>query len=192
MSKDKDALKTTVLGRYVGGPIFEPKISEEEDSRGEPFYSACVILNNGEEKKIKKIRDEAIKQKFGDKPPKTDDWTIREGDDEEYEASYGSLFINPKSKNQPELVIKRAGVLHNVTKEDDLLYPGCYVAISVNSFCYDKKPERNVKRPGVSLSSRAIMFLKHGERLSDVVNAEAEFDGFDSEIEDADDDDIPY
>lgn len=193
MSKDRDALKTTVLARYVGGNIFTPKVSDEEDSKGEKYYSACLILEKDEDKKIKKIYNEVVSQKYGDKAPKLDDWTIREGDDEDYEFSYGSFFINPKGKKQPTLLVKRNNVLHNVLEADDIIYPGCYVAASVNTFVYDKNPARNVKRPGVSLGLRALMFIRHGERLSDVVDAEAEFEGYESEVEEVVDDDyIPF
>jgi len=102
-------LKTNVIGRFVGGSLFGPK-----DDNGRLKYSACIVLEPGEEKKIEAIRDAAKQTQWGPKQPsKVTDWTLREGDDPEFETSFGNNYINPKAseKSQPKTVIKRAGVL---------------------------------------------------------------------------------
>lgn len=178
-------LKVTVTGRFIGGALFEPK--EHEDG-GKPKYSACVVLDEGEDAKVKKLAAAAVKNKWGNKKPGgLQNWTVREGDDEEYEQSFEKLYINPKSTREPQTVIRRNGVMEKVELDDDILYTGCYVAVSVGVYAYDGDKKKGIK-PGVTLNLRAAMFLKDGERLSDSVNAENEFDGFKSEAAANDDD----
>ena len=175
---------TTVIGRFVGGGLFEPRSQEEGK---DPRYSACVVLEDGEGAKINKIIETAKKEKWGNKKPAgLQTWGVREGDDPEYEASYEHDFINPKSSRKPQTLVKRDNVFVEVTVDDDLLYPGCYVAVSVEAYGYDGDKSKSIK-PGLSLNLRAVMFRKHGERLGDYVDAENEFEGYDSDCEDDDD-----
>lgn len=57
--------------------------------------------------------------------------------------------------------------------------------VSVEAYGYDGDKAKNIK-PGVTLNLRAILFRKDGERLSDYIDAESEFEGFDSELNDDD------
>lgn len=177
----KPELKTTVKGRLMGGAIFKPK---DQDDGKEPRYGCNLVFEDSEQcEKIRKVCDAAIKDKWPNKKPKVENWGVRVGDDPEYEYSYGKEFINPKSKDKPQLLVKRDGVFREVSEDDDLIYPGCYVAVSVGAFAYDADKDR--KSPaGVTLFVRAIMFLKHGEKLRDHVNAQEEFADLDSDLSD--------
>jgi len=181
---DKNQTQVTVLGRFIGGGLFEARQGDED---AVPKFSACVVLEDGEEKKIEKIRDIAVKEKLGSKPGKYVDWTVREGDDPEYDASYEKFFINPKAQRAIKTMIKRNGVAEPVSKEDDIIYPGCYVAISVSAYAYSANPKKRIKA-GVTLNARGVMFWKDGERLDDYMNAEEEFGDFESEVKEDDDD----
>ena len=85
----------TVTGRFVGGGLFEPRSKEEgKDAR----YSACVVLDDGENEKIDKLIMFVKKDKWGTKvPPGLQTWGVREGDDPEFEASFEIpfRFVNP-------------------------------------------------------------------------------------------------
>jgi len=171
-------LKTTVIGRFVGGALFEAN----DDGK----YTACIVLEPGEEKKIEAIRDAAKQSKWGSKQPsKVTDWTAREGDDPEFETSFGNFYINPKAgaKSQPKTVIKRSGVIEAV--DNSVIYAGCYVAVSVNAYCMDANPEKKMKAC-VCLGLGNVMKLKDGERLGGSSNPEDDFDGFESEDDDFD------
>lgn len=176
--------KVTVRGRLLGGGVWKPK---ENEQSGKMQYSACVILEEGQDSKIEAIRDAAVLEKFGKKKPGgLQDWTVREGDDEDYELSFGKFFINPKATREIAKKVKRNGKVDDVTEEDDLIYPGANIAISVSAYAYEGDKSRSIK-PGVTLNARAIMFLSHNDRLTDDVDDE-EFDDFESvEAEDSDD-----
>lgn len=171
-----DPTQVTVKGRFIGGGLFEPKV-------GRDYWNASIVLEEGEADKVRAAAKAALEAEFGNKVPKNlEDWTVRVGDDEDF-ASYDREFVNAKSKkNPPQVVVKRNGVLHEVSAEDDIVYPGCYVAASLNVYAYQGSKENNIK-PGVTCSLRAVMFWKDGEKLSNRFD-ESEFDEFDSEIED--------
>jgi hypothetical protein len=183
-------IKTVAIGTYIGGALFEPKRDENTEKAR---YSAAIVLDPGEDLKIKKAVEHVISQKYPNKKPKLVDWTVREGDDEEYEHSFGKKFINAKSVKPPMTIIKRNGVVEKILQDDDLLYPGCKVVVSLSPFCYEGDSAKGIK-PGVSLNLRSVMFLKHGERLTDVVDPESEFEGYESEVEESIDaeDDVPF
>lgn len=165
-------MKTTVKGMLLGGSVWELK-------EGKKKFNACVVLEDGEEGKVHEIRDAALKEEFGDDVPKgLQDWTVNKGDDEEYEHSFGKYFINPKSKKSFPKKVRRAGKVVDIDEDDDLIYPGANVAISISAYAYKGDKKENIK-PGVTLNVRAVMFLEHGQRLGDSVDDE-EFDNFES------------
>lgn len=170
--------QVTVTGRYVGGSLFEPN----KDGK----YSACIVLDNGQEVKIEQARDAAINDKWGSKKPRgLVDWTVREGDDEEYEASFERFYINPKcpGKKAPKTVTRINGQIQTV--EEGVIYPGCYVAVSVNAYGMDANDDM---KASVNLGLGNVMFLRDGERLGGGSNPEDDFDGFESEFNDDFDD----
>lgn len=186
--------RATVTGRFVGGGLFEPRLDPKNKDKA-PKFSACVVLDEGQAAIIEGIRDVALEEKFGNKIPKgLQDWTVREGDDEDFEASFGKMFINPKMSNnknkEPKRVYRDESGSHvSVEQSDDIIYPGCKVAISVNAYAYSGDQGAGIK-PGVTLGLRAVMYTGEGERLDDNVNVDNEFDGVEAapiEVEDDDD-----
>lgn len=186
-----DPKQTTITGRYIGGGLFEPKADQNNPEKKR--YNACIILDDKEHKKIDKVINVAIEEKWGKKKPAgLQIWGAREGDDEEYEASYGNKFINPKSTKAPEALTFKDGVYVKTDSDEGVIYPGCYVGVSVQAYAYDGDKKKNIK-PGVSLNLRAVLFREDGEHLDDHVNAENEFAGVnvvESDNDNTDDDDF--
>lgn len=171
-------IQTTVTGRLIGGGVFEPR---EQENGGDPKFSSCVVLDENQSVRIQKIIAAAISEKWGNKKPAgLTTWGVREGDDEEYEASFGKEFINPKSTRQPRTIIKSKGQIEDVVQDDNVIYAGCFVAVSVSAYAYEGNKKKNIK-PGVSLNLRAVMFLRDGDPLGDVVDADGEFEGLESD-----------
>lgn len=166
--------RVTVTGRYIGGGIFEPR----EDAGGKERFNAIVVLDKGQEKKVQEAIKAAQAAKWGDKKvPGLQVWGIREGDDPDYENTYGHNFINPKSTRKPATIRKIDNTAHNVEKDDDVIYPGCYVAVSLDAYGMDADKEKKVPAT-IALSLRGVMFRKNGERIGDVFNPDAEFGDF--------------
>ena len=171
----KAELKATVVGRFVGGALFAPKANRDDPERSR--YSACIVLDRDEAQEIRRIVAAAVQDWWGNKKPAgLQDWGLRQGDDPDYAASYGKDFINPKALNAPPVLVCRGGIYQTTTQEEDLVYPGCYVAASVSAYAYEGDRARNIK-PGVTLQLRSVLFVRDGERLDDAVNPEVEFAG---------------
>lgn len=173
-------LQATVRGRYVGGPIFEPKVED-----GKARYYAIVVLEDGEEAKVKEICKAAAKAKWGDKlPEKFTVWGVQEGDRPSFTSTYGRNFINPKATETvpPKTLVKRNGAFVETNKREGIIYPGCDVAVSINAFAYEAKKNSPA---GVTLGLRAILFRGDNEPLIDIIDADNEFG--DIEVEEKDD-----
>jgi len=168
-------MKITVKGRLLNNAIFSPKTDETYDKTQ---YAALVVLNPGEAEKVTAARDEALKEKFGKVPPKYTDWTVREGDDPEFENTYENKFIHSKSDKLPKAMVREDGALRTVDEDEGLIYAGAYVAVSIDVYAYEFQ-----KQKGVSTGLRAIMFVKHGDALGGAVVTNSEFDDIDSDLE---------
>ena len=186
-----------VEGRFTGGALFAPKVNPQN---GQEKYTLNLVLNDGEEKKVESAIKAAIQEKWGGKTPAgMMQWALRKGDDPEY-ASFDKYYINAKANTvsakgvplkRPGTFIKRDGVLHTVEATDDIIYPGCFVAVEVNVYCYNEDKAKNMKA-GVSIGFNKVLFRKHGERLTSQTNAADTFSGLDSEEEAADTSDLGF
>lgn len=167
---NENPTQATVKGRYIGGPIFEPR---EVD--GKERYQAIVILDDGEAVKVEAAVAAAIKEKWPNKTP--DDlviWGVQVGDRKKYETTYGKQFVAPKASEKvpPKVLVKRNGAFEPTSRKENIIYPGCDVYVSVNAYGYD---ERKTSPAGVTLGLRAILFRGDNEPLVDMVNPDDEF-----------------
>lgn len=181
-----------VKGRFIGGAIWAPKKTNES---GKEQYTCNLVLDDGEEKKLEDAVKAAIMEKWdGKAPPGMQNWVLRKGEDPEYEASFGRYFVNAKANTinsngvplkAPAKFVRRGGNLVQVTMDDDVIYPGCYVAVELSVYAYDGDKTKNIK-PGVSTSFNKMLFIRDGERLTRQTSPEEAFEGYDSEELDAD------
>ena len=176
--------KCTVKARFIGGKVFSP---DEESGK----YTALLVLEDGEAEKVRKIRDQAIKEKWsGKKPAGMQDWTVREGDDEDYTHSFERDFINPKANRLPKVFTKKKTVLTAVQESDDILYAGCYVFAVIDVYAYDGNKEKKIKS-GVTLGLQHLVFWKNGEAIGYDGNPDdSDYDGMESEEDEDEDDDM--
>ena len=188
MSNIKNPGRITVRGRLMNNAQFQPR---ENPASGKMQYSALVVLDEGEEKKVMAARDAVVAAKWPKKPKQFADYAVREGDDEDYENSYGKFFINAKSNQPPKLLLKeRDGTFRQITPEDNLIYAGVYVYASIDVYPYEAN--REARSPaGVTTGLRGLMFAKHGEPLGLAVNADDEFGSFDSDLDLEEEDAFP-
>lgn len=170
-------VKTTVTGRLISYKgLFKP------DENGK--YTAIIVLDTKQDKKVEQIINNAKQNKWGDKKvPGLTIYSTREGDDPEYESTYEHVFIRPKSNNPPQMLVKRNGALHAVSEDEKLFYAGCYVAVSISAYGVEQNKEKQIPNT-LSLSLDGMLFLKYGDRLGNSFDAEEAFGNF----EDSDDD----
>jgi len=169
--------KVTVTGRLLNNAVFQPKLNE---TNGKEQYSALLLLDEGQAAKIQQAKEAAILETFeGKAPPNLNDWTVRVGDDEEYELTFGHEFINAKHVRAPRVVVRENGNIRDLHPDEGLIYAGCNVAVSIDVYAYKKNSERKIP-PGVTIGLRAVMFTGHNEPLGSGGASDNEFDGFDS------------
>lgn len=166
----------TPIFRASYANVFEPRAAGED---GEARFSISMIFPKDTDlSEMKACAKEAIKAKWGDKPPKNLHLPFRDGDeDREDDPAYeNSIFVNASSKNKPGLVDAKVKPI----LDEDEFYSGCYARATVNFFAFDKNGNRGV---GVGLNN--IQKIKDGDRLDSRKSAEADFEGM--EVDGGDD-----
>lgn len=146
--------------------VFTPKSFQEGQ---EAKYSIQMIFDKGADlSKLKELAATAVKEKWGDKPPKKMRSPFRDGNEEREDAHYkDTIFMNCSSKFQPGLINERK---EEIIDEKDF-YPGCYAIATVNAYAYEF-----MGNAGVAFGLQNIMKMKDGEKLGGDHSAAADFD----------------
>lgn len=182
MAKKIDTNKiklSRVRGSYLH--LFRAHAMDEGDK---PKFSGGFILNKKKHRKEIEMLEEAIEQvameKWKGKIPSTMKSCLRDGDERDGKDGYGDevMFINASSDKRPPVVDKD---LSPITEEDDIVYSGCYVNVTIRLWAQDNKFGKRV-----NCSLRAVQFAAAGEAFGqEPIDANDEFE----EVEDDDDDD---
>jgi hypothetical protein len=191
--KENDKMATRVLLKNVRlsyANLFTPRpVSKEQDA---PLkYSTGILMpkDHPQLKELKAAIFEAGEKKFGAKAKAviSKKNPLRDGDavDEEGERTddspdtIGMITFNCSSKadRAPQVVDRNRQPILN---EQDI-YSGCWVNISVAAFGYDVDVNK-----GVGLGLNNVQLVKIGERLGGVPNADEEFEDLGDDDDDAD------
>lgn len=154
--------------------IFKPKPEGGFDAGK---YTASLIIPKTDTVTIKRIETaiEAAKKagtaKFGGKIPAKLDISFYDGDEADDEAYKNSMYISAKNKNKPGVLDEAGNAV--MPGEEDKVYAGCYVRVSLNIFAYNFEGKK-----GLAFSLGNIMKMKDGEPLSGRASAEDDFAEF--------------
>jgi hypothetical protein len=180
--------KIVVKGRYTGGALRYPKVSEEGKA---PQYNCVILLDEADVAKVDAAVAEVVKDKWAGKmPPGTINYANRKGDDPDM-ATYEKRYLNAKSgstgkggvpKKRPGMFIKKGGEFVELDQDDETIYPGCYIAAEIDIYGYDGDKAKSIK-PGITVGLNKVMFLRDGDRLTSQTTAAQAFQGFDSEFD---------
>lgn len=196
-TKEAPATKAVVKVRLSFPHLFTP--TSFDDSEGKKKYQALGLIPKTDKKTLATVnaaieaaKEEGKAKKWGGKLPKNLELPLRDGDDKDNvgDEFNNVFFINAKSASKPGLVKRVKGVegLVQIVDEDEL-YAGCYVLMSVNFYPYDQNGKK-----GIACGLNNVLFAEHGERLAGRASAEDDFAAFiESDSEegaDEDDDDI--
>lgn len=96
---------------------------------------------------------------------------LRDGDTEKAddEVYRGTIFFSANSNKKPGVVDK---ALQPILDQDDI-YPGCIVRVSVNFYAYDFKGKK-----GVACGLQNVMKVRDGEAIGGISKAEDDFAEF--------------
>ena len=195
MATEKKERKSlfTPIGRAAFVHLFEPNAIEE----GKPkMYSITLVFDEEKAKELKELRNACLKagsEKFG----KTVDeikalnkkgkfhlpWRPN-SDYDEYGEPFNEdgVFVSLRSKDQPQIVDKRAKPIIKANE----VYSGMYARASYAVWPFD-----NNGKKGVTLLLNNVQKAAEGERLAGRPDAEDEFEaiGGGGDDDDTDDDD---
>lgn len=120
--------------------VFRPGKSMEEGKPGK--YSVTMLFKPGADlSKLKAAAAQAVKDKWGDKPPKLLRSPFRDQGEKEFDGYVeGAVFINATSDKKPGLV---DGKLQDIIDETEF-YSGCWARATVRAFAYDKAGNKGV------------------------------------------------
>jgi hypothetical protein len=177
--------KLTLTGRLVSN-IFTAK---EQQTTGVHKFWAQVVLDDNQLQKLKDAKQQALKEIFGDKIPQGSglvDYVERIGDDPEYDLTFEKHFVRASSVKPIKTYLKVSGQLSLLEKSDAAIYfyPGAYVAISLDIYGKTKAEAQNMGgKAFITTGVRGLLFLRHGEPLSDGNVSENEFESYESQAE---------
>lgn len=178
----------TPPGRLCFAAIFE-KGRQMEGGTGEPKYEGHLVFDVAYLKKnpaelkrfndIKRACEELAMEKFKKPLSSFTHQPFRKGEDKEHLEGFGAgtIFIHPKSKRRPGVVLADGitKIVVNPLDRDtvdaakEIVYSGCYVRFTVHPFSYTNRQK------GVSLGLDSVMFVRDGDRLDGGSNAEDDF-----------------
>lgn len=149
--------------------VFTPRKNLNDDLK----YSVTMIFpkkDTGSIAAIKTAIDEAIKEKWGAKPPKGLKLPLRDGDAERDEDYFkGTMFMNASSNRKPGVVDKDLTIILDGEDESGF-YSGCTARATVTFFPFEAEGSKGV---GVGLHN--VQKLKGGPRLDGSIKAENDF-----------------
>lgn len=158
-----------------------PSLFESEQYNGTDTgkYAATFLMDKKGKlaKKIQKAAKEVAEEKFGKPLPKGLKTCLKDGDEVEYDGYAGMLAIKANTKKRPVLINRDKTP---ITADDDTLYPGCYVNVSLELYGLDNQYGKRI-----SCQLNGIQFLKDGESFG---SSNDSFDDFEA-LDEADDDD---
>lgn len=151
--------------RFSFPRVFTPAKNEET---GESKYSCSILIDKNNKEALKLIEEatEAAAKKgaeklWSGKVPNNLKKPLRDGDfDRENDPAYaGMMFLNANNPRKPGVQVLEDGMRFDATEDD--FYAGCYGAVVLEFYPFDKKGNRGV---GVGLGN--CIKLRDGERLS--------------------------
>lgn len=156
--------------------VFTPRKNEQS---GKEEYSIKMIFEKTEDfTELKKIIQEAIRNKWGTNPPKGLKLPLKDGnagDTEKYPEDKDMIIANAKTLIAPPGVVNAQCQPIIDPKE---VYSGCYMRASLTAYAYDKGGGK-----GVAFGLQNLMKVRDGEPLSSRAAAEDDFAAFASAAE---------
>ena len=147
--------------------VFKPK-RQKGDATSEPKYGLTMLFPKGADlSKLKRAAEEAVKEKWGDKPPKNLRSPFRDQGEKEYEGYVeGAVFVSASSKQKPGLVDRQRQDIIDETE----FYPGCYARATLRAFAYDNNGNK-----GVAFGLNNVQKLRDGDPLGGRTRAQDDF-----------------
>lgn len=153
----------------------------KKDNGEDGSYSIQILLRKDDPqvKKLRKLIDQALVEKFGEEvlkrrgkyklPLRDPESESEDKDGEEYEGVY---FMNANSARKKPGIVNKNNEPADSDDIEEYCYSGAYFHVSINVYPY---PARDGGKPGIALGLNNVMLRKKGDRLDGSVSAANEF-----------------
>ena len=188
--KKKGALKVITPKFRLSFPeLFEPKAFEDQAAK----YSIQMLFGKKTDlAPLKNVVKLAVKEKWGDNPPKGIVYPFKDGNEKDLEGYEDTIVVGAASKFKPQVVDQK---IEAILTADDI-YAGCFARAAINAYAWEyKNAKGQVMKRGVSFNLESVQKLAEGERFVKRADASELFDEVDDGSNDssnyaADDDDF--
>lgn len=152
-----------IYGRLSFDHIFSPSASEGS----EPAFSATILMpkDSPEVKKVQAELEKTAKAKWGAKGQevlaklvKGDKVCLHDGDTKDYSGYEGMDFVTARNPSRPSAYNQKCEV---ISKEDGIIYSGCFVNARIELWAQDNKYGRRI-----NAKLLGVQFVKDGDAFA--------------------------
>lgn len=160
--------------------LFEAKSFQNQAPK---FSVQMLFPKNSDLTAIKKAMAAAVKEKYGDKPPKLPN-PFKDGNEKELDGYADHLILSASSKFKPDVVDQKG---EPILAQNDL-YAGCYARAFITAYVYEVRDEKNPKtilKKGIGFYLGHVQKLADGEPFTKRTKSEDVFDSVEDASSDA-------
>lgn len=182
MAKENPLKVVTPMFRLSFPELFEPKAFEDQAAK----YSVQMLFDKKTDlASLKNVVKKAVKEKWGENPPKGLVLPFKDGNEKELEGYEDKIVVGAATKFKPQVVNNK---LEEILAPDDI-YAGCFARAAIGAYAWEyKNAKGQVMKRGVSFNLESVQKLKEGERFVKRPDASETFDA----VDDGSDDDSNY
>lgn len=158
MAKDKTNPLEVMTPKFrVSFPeVFEAKSFQNQA----PKFSVQMLFDKKEDlSSLKNAVKLAVKEKWGDNPPKGITLPFKDGDDKDLDGYEGKIVVGASSKFKPQVLDQKA---QEILAQNDF-YAGCFARALISAYAWEHKEGKAVLKRGVSFNLTAVQKLADGE-----------------------------
>lgn len=170
--------------------LFVAKAQEREDgTMSDAKFSAQFLADKKTDlTAVKAVVKKAVKDKWGDTPPKGIVLPFKDGNEKELDGYENMIVFSAGTKFKPQIIEAKFedGAPVPIT-DPDKVYAGCYVRAAIVAYAWEHKNKQGkVMKRGVSFNLESIQKLAEGERFVKRADVSETFDSQDDGSDDAD------
>ncbi len=173
--KKKNPMKVVTPKFRLSFPdLFTARAYEDQEAK---FSIQMLFDKKTDLTPLKNVMAKAIKEKWGDNPPKGIVKPFKDGNDKELDGYEDMIVVGASSKYKPQVCDKNPEEL--ITSPEDI-YAGCYAraAIIANAWEHKNKKGQVLKR-GVSFRLESVQKMAEGESFVSRPDVGDTFDNID-------------
>lgn len=150
-----------------------PELYEAKSfKQGKPKFSVQMLFDKKADlSALKNIVKVAIKDQWGDNPPKGITLPFKDGNEKELEGYQDMIVATASTQYKPQVVDQKG---EPILAHDDV-YAGSYARAYIGAYAWEMKEGKSVLKRGVSFNLNMVQKLADGERFVKRADASSVF-----------------